>query len=97
MGNHGAFCLYWGMKPQLFIPKPKPVEALQCTGSNWANIEAFMGDCLFRGIPKGDGSLHCIFREWSCDLSPTDWVVKYVGSDVIIIDDEAFAKAYDPA
>lgn len=84
------------MKPQLFTPNLAPVEALQYVEDNWADIEAFMGDCLHRAIPRGDSSLHCIFKEWSCDLNPTDWVVKYVDGDVIIIDDVSFAKAYDP-
>ena len=75
----------------LYRKKPVVIEAVQYTGPNFEEIEAFVGgDAEFR-----DGKLLVATLEGPLYASPGDWIIKGVKGELYPCKPDVFSQTYE--
>lgn len=74
-----------------FVKKPVEIEAVQYTGSNFNDIEKFVGgDAEFR-----NGELIVATLEGPLRVSPNDWIIRGVKGEFYPCKPDIFEATYD--
>ena len=74
--------------------KPVVIDAIQFTGLNFNEIEAFVGDDYGKDV-KGAGVIATL--EGPLHFSPKDWIIKGVKGEFYPCKPDIFLATYDPA
>lgn len=86
--SRGAITKMMFMK---FRKKPVVVEAIQWTGKNWAEVNAFVG----KSAHGRDDSLWISTYEGVMTASVGDWIIKGVSGEFYPCKPDIFEKTYD--
>lgn len=81
-----------------YISKPMPVEAMQWTGMNWAELrewfERLEAPALLSTTGVGDSSLKLQTDLMDAEIGVTDWIICNGNGVVFLANDEAFQERY---
>lgn len=83
------------MSAQKWVAKPEEVEAMQWTGDNWAELQAFSYGVVTPEWLEDFTVWNIAQRNW-VDVSPGDWVIKGTWGELYPIGDDVIREMFEP-